>query len=321
MDALWSILKNVIIFVALAMPGYILVKTKILKSSESGALSKLLTYVGMPFLILSSTMSINLNADFALTAGLSAVFCLIITFGAFFLSGLTPTKKSDGEQPCYDTTRGAMRFSMIFSNNGFLGIPLAMAVFADNPTIVAIVVIMNIINNLCLYTVGSYLISGDKSTVSVKKALFNPLIIAFALGIILNLSGVNNYVPEISEYSNYLKNIVTPVSMIILGIKLADIKISTLFTSRLGYVVSVVKLVVLPIIATAIAFLLAVIFNLSNDIVFGFFIAFAMPTAGLAPTLADTYGGDTKNATVFTLSSTILSVLTIPLLYMLLCLI
>ena len=47
----------------------------------------------------------------------------------------------------------------------------------------------------------------------------------------------------------------------------------------------------------------------------GFFVAFAMPTAGLASTFADTYGGDTDSAVAFTLSTTMLSILSIPLLY------
>ena len=45
MDALWIMLRNVIVFVALALPGYILVKTKVLKQEQSGALSKLLLSV------------------------------------------------------------------------------------------------------------------------------------------------------------------------------------------------------------------------------------------------------------------------------------
>ena len=54
MNELIEMLKNVIVFVLLAVPGYVLVKTKLLKQEQSGVLSKLLVYVGMPFLILSS---------------------------------------------------------------------------------------------------------------------------------------------------------------------------------------------------------------------------------------------------------------------------
>lgn len=321
MEALLNILKNVLIFIALAMPGYILVKTKLLKTAESGALSKLLTYVGMPFLILSSTINIEFTAEFTLTTIITAISGIIITVLIVLLSTPITTRNKNKDDIKSSKMRGIMRFAMAFSNNGFLGIPLAMAVFPDKPLVVSIVVILNIITNIGIYTLGIYLISGDKSMMSAKKAFFNPVLIAFILGLILNLVGVNKVIPEISEYSAHLKNIVTPVSMIILGMKMADIKLGSIFTSASNYYVAVIKLIALPIIATALAFALTKIFNISSDIVLAFFVAFAMPTAGLASTLADNYGGDTENAVIYTLGTTVLSIITIPLLYMLVSLI
>ena len=119
MDALWVMLKNVLLFVAYAVPGIILVKSKLLKINESLVLSKVLTYVGMPFLILSSTISIDLTNSFAKTAITAVVFCVIITFAFFFLTVLLTAKEKEEKK------RGVMRFAMTFSNNGFLGIPLA----------------------------------------------------------------------------------------------------------------------------------------------------------------------------------------------------
>ncbi len=321
MEALLNILKNVLIFIALAMPGYILVKTKLLKTAESGALSKLLTYVGMPFLILSSTINIEFTAEFTLTSVITAITGVIITVLIVLLSAPLTANKKHKDDVKSNKMRGIMRFAMAFSNNGFLGIPLAMAVFPDKPLVVSIVVILNIITNIGIYTLGIYLISGDKSMMSVKKAFLNPVLIAFVLGLILNLIGANNVIPEISEYSTHLKNIVTPISMIILGIKMADIKLSSIFTSVSNYYVSAIKLIALPVIATAIAFALTKIFNISTDLVLAFFVAFAMPTAGLASTLADNYGGDTENAVIYTLGTTVLSIITIPLLYLLVTLI
>ena len=80
MDALWIMLKNVLMFVAYALPGFILVKSKLLKTNESLALSKILTYVGMPFLILSSTIGIDLTGTFIKTTGLVARLGFMITY-------------------------------------------------------------------------------------------------------------------------------------------------------------------------------------------------------------------------------------------------
>ena len=312
MDALWIMLKNVLLFVAYALPGFILVKSKLLKANESLALSKILTYVGMPFLILSSTLSIELTKSFAKTALIAVGCCFVITFVFFFLT--IPLTSKEKEQK----KRGVMRFAMTFSNNGFLGIPLAMAVFKDNPFVVSVVVVFNIINNILLYTVGAYLISGDKSKISFKKAIINPVVISFILAIVLNLIGIKNYIPEVVTFSDGLKNIVTPISMMILGIKLANVPIKSLVNSLSVYYVSLIKLIVMPAVSVLVGVLMIKTLNLEVDVIYAFFIAFAVPTASLATTFADQFNGDTLTSVTCTLGSTLLSVITIPLLFYLL---
>ena len=312
MDALWIMLKNVIVFVALAVPGYILVKTKILKQEQSGALSKLLMYVGMPFLILTSTIN-NIVFDVSLlsTIGIVAAIGIAYTIITFFAS--KPLTQMEREEK----TRGMLRFSAVFSNNGFLGIPLAMAVFGAGSNVLTVVIIINIITNIFMYTLGIYLISGDKSTVSWKKALLNPVLIAFIVGVALNLLKVKEYIPEISTFSTHFSNIVTPISMTILGMKMGGVKLLPLFRSWKMYYVAGLKLILFPIVIVASLFALKGFTSgvISYDIIIGVFIAFAMPTAGLASTFADGFDGDTENAVAFTLGTTILSIITIPVLY------
>ncbi len=313
MDAFLQMLINVLMFVALALPGYILIKAKLLNSSQSNALSTLLAYVGLPFLVVSSTLNINFDGQFLTIALISLGVGIAITFLMFFLSKLLTVKEKE------EKTRGMMRFAMTFSNNGFLGIPLAIAVFGTESIVPAIVIVLNIINNILIFILGTYLASGgDKSAISIKKALVSPVLIAFFVGLALNLLDVGTHAPVIVDFSEHLKNIVTPLSMIVLGIKLADIPIKSLFTSKKCYYVSVVKLILFPVIAVAIGFAMQSIPGLGKDFILAMFISFAMPTAGLAATLADKYDGDSENSVVFTLGTTILSILTIPLLYLLL---
>ena len=164
-DALIIMLKNVIVFVALAIPGYLLIKTKLLKKEQSGALSMLLMYVGMPFLIFSSTINnITINTELLATIGIVLGIGVVYTFAMFFVS--KPLSKMEREQK----TQGMMRFSSVFSNNGFLGIPLAMAVFGAGSMALMVVIILNIVTNVLMYTLGIYLISGDRKAISLKKA-------------------------------------------------------------------------------------------------------------------------------------------------------
>ena len=315
-DALIIMLKNVIVFVALAIPGYLLIKTKLLKKEQSGALSMLLMYVGMPFLIFSSTINnITINTELLATIGIVLGIGVVYTFAMFFVS--KPLTKMEREEK----TQGMMRFSSVFSNNGFLGIPLAMAVFGAGSMALMVVIILNIVTNVLMYTLGIYLISGDRKAISLKKAFLNPVLIAFVIGIIANLLNVKGYVPEVATYSTHFSNLVTPISMTILGMKMGGVKFLELFKSWKTYYVSALKLVVFPMIIVAIVFVLnQVTAIITPDMVLGVLIAFAMPTAGLASTFSDNFGGDTENAVAFTLGTTVLSIVTIPLLYWAICL-
>lgn len=312
MGALETMLRNVIVFVLLAVPGVVLVKTKILKSAQSDALSKVLLYIGMPFLILNSTLNISFNGELLKVVLLSAAIGVGYTFLWIFLSkSVTAMEKNE-------KTRGVMRFCSIFTNNGFLGIPLATAVFPHKPLVLTCVIIINIITNAVMYTVGVFMISGDKSSVSMKKAIFNPVLIAFVIGLICNALGVKKHLPEISTYAGYLGGVVTPLSMLILGMKLGGVKILPMFTSWKTYYVSGLKLVIVPVIAVALAFVFKNMLSFGEDLILGVFVAFGMPTAALATTFSDCYGGDVENAVSFTLGTTILSIPVIPLLYWLL---
>ena len=312
MGALLIMLKNVVLFVTLALPGYLLVKAKVLDPQHSGVLSKLLMYVGMPFLILSGTVN-NISFDKALIIKLilTSAVGIAFTFAMFFLSKpITAMEKSE-------KTRGMMRFCMAFSNNGFLGIPLAVAVFGADSPVMTVLVILNIITNILMYTLGVYLVSGDKSRISLKKAFLNPVLIAFIVGVVLNLMKVNTYIPEISTFSAHFSGLVTPLSMTILGMKMAEIRFVSLFKSPRMYYVCSMKLVAFPCIILA---LLLAAKHLGagivdDSIILGFFIAFAMPTAGLASTFADGFGGDTENAVSMTLGTTVMSIFTIPIIY------
>ena len=309
MDALITMFRNVIVFVLLAVPGAVLVKTKMLKTEQTHTLSKLLLYVGMPFLILKSTLNVSFNGELLKIVLLSAGIGVAYTFLWIFLS--KPFTKMEKNE----STRGVMRFCAVFTNNGFLGIPLAQAVFPDKPLVMTCLIIINIITNAVMYTVGVFMISRDKSTISAKKAVFNPVLIAFVIGLILNVLGVQSYVPEIVSYAGHLGGLVTPLSMIILGMKLGSVKILPMFTSWKTYFVSALKLVVVPAVAVAIGFALKGAFTFGEDLILGLFVSFAMPTAALATTFADCYGGDVDNAVSFTLGTTILSIAVIPLLY------
>lgn len=312
MDEFMIMLRNVLIFVALAVPGYILVKGKLLKAEQSGVLSKLLMYLGLPFMIFSGVVkNLTFNKDSLLMLGIVALIGIVVILGMFFVSA--PLTKMEKDKK----TRGMLRFCSFFANNGFLGIPLAVAVFGGDSPVFTVLIVLNIVNNVLMYTLGAYLTTGDKQNISIKKAFLNPVLVAFVLGCVCNLLAVKKYIPEVITFSDHFSNVVTPISMTIIGMKLGATSFKALFRSGKLYYVSFLKLVLFPVVVTAAMFILkAVPMNIPvESIILGVFVAFSMPTAGLATIFADEFDGDTENAVIFTLGTTVLSVLTIPTLY------
>lgn len=305
-------LRNVLIFVALAVPGYILVKCKLFRPEQSGVLSKLLMYLALPFMIFSGVIkNLTFNKESVLMLGVVALIGIVLILGMFFVSA--PLIKVEGNKK----TRGMLRFCAVFANNGFLGIPLTVAVFGADSPVFTVLIVLNIINNVLMYTLGAYLTTGDKKNISIKKAFLNPVLVSFVLGCVCNLLAVKKQIPEIITFSDHFSNIVTPISMTIIGMKLGATSFKALFQSGKLYYISFLKLVLFPVAVTAAMFILkAIPMSISADsIILGVFVAFSMPTAGLAATFADEFDGDTENAVILTLGTTVLSVLTIPTLY------
>ena len=302
-------LKNVLVFILLAVPGVIVVKSKMLKSEQSAALSKILLYVGAPFLVIDKMFDISF--DSALLKVILVSLALGVAFFALcvFLSRFVTLRTEKGQ------AAGIMRFCMIFSNNGFLGFPLAAAVFPDKPLVMVSLVIFNIVCCVFMYTVGVVFVTGDKKAMNVKKAALNPILIAFIVGLLLSLANVDERLPEASIYVGHLSGLVTPLSMIILGMKLGEVRFKTLFASAKTYYVSAIKLIAVPVFVLAISLALHAFFSIGEDVLYALFLAFALPTATTATALADGYGGEVNNAVIFTLGTTMLSVITVPLLY------
>ena len=111
MNAFLIMVRNVILFAALALPGYVLVKGNILRQEHSAPLSKILMYVGMPFLVISGTVNnLTINSELLLRILVVALIGIAYTLAIFLASKpLSAMEKND-------KTRGMLRFCTVFSN-------------------------------------------------------------------------------------------------------------------------------------------------------------------------------------------------------------
>lgn len=312
MQTLWFMAVTVIMFIALAVPGYIFGKTKSLDKHDSSKLSLIVLYIGMPFLFLSNLFKIDFNDDMLK----NILICLIFSIASNVLVLLVG--KMVGL--IYDDKfkRGMFAFSTMASNGGFLGVPLAQTIFYDRPEVVLYVMIYMMVNNLLAWTLGVYEISRDAKNIKPLNIVFNPLMLSVYIGIIIIISGLLNYVPQIAQYCNILSGVVTPLSMIVLGLNFSQMKPSEIFSKGDMYLVSGLRLLFSPIFAVAFCVLVNLFLPISEEMILGVFITAAMPVAVASASYADKFGGDIESAVRYTLGSTILSIISLPILYYLL---
>ncbi len=308
MNPFFIMLRNVLVFLALAVPGYLLVKLKILKEEDTQPISKVLVKIGLPSLIFANSLSMNISGGTGLTLGIVAILSLALILVTVLISAFATKGIKD------EKVRKTARYAMSFSNSGFLGIPLAEAVFGSSP-VIDYLVVANVVCCVGLNTIGVYLFTGDKKQISLRKILLNPAFMAFVFGTVINISGFLAYVSEIKLIANHLKGLVTPISMMIVGIKFAEVKPLEIFKSGNMYIVSFIKLLIQPIIIVAIMFIAKTFIDVPSAIILGVFMAFSMPSPGTTTSFADMYDGDIDGSVIYTLGSTILSVISIPILY------
>ena len=266
----------------------------------------------MPFLVFSKLLEIDLS-----TIGLLEILISVLLPIVLELILLAVCKLMfRGREP----RMRAATFCSIFPNCGFLGIPLAAAMWSDRPEIVLYISVFNVVSTFLLLTLGVYILSGDKSTISLKKTLVSPIFFAIVLGAIASLMKVNAHFPYVSTYAVTLAQLTTPLAMISLGYELSKLKILKMWMNLRVYAVSFVKLILSPLIAIGVMAFVKYVLRVETDfsIVSAMLVATAVSTAASAPSMAKKYGADSEYTATLTLANTLLCVITLPLMYKLL---
>ena len=206
---------NVVMIVVLAVPGFLLRKTKLLPDKAAGMLAVLLLYVSQPFLMMSSLFNkefeTSMLIDFLWVIVFAAGLQLLVYIAAKFIFC-----KTKGE-----AARRACVASSYLGNVGFMGIPVMQMLFPGNTDMILYTVVYNIVFNAMTWTLGVFAITGDKKKVRPLKIILNPPTIAVIVA--LPFFFLNVHIPEqVMTPISYLGEMTLPLSMIILGVRLAD---------------------------------------------------------------------------------------------------
>ncbi len=302
------LLRSVLLFAALAIPGFVLGRLNRIGTDARAAIGCILSEVAMPALVLARLLETDLDRlDRA-----SVLWALLLPIGLtavlWGLSALLFPARAD------DRHRHAVaQFCAIFPNCGFLGIPLAEAMFPDRPEPVLYISLFNVTATLCLLTVGVYLLSGDRHSISWRGILGKPIVWAVALGGVLSVTGAAPHLPWLAAYANYPAQLTTPLSMLVLGCALSELRLRDIFGQGDLYKTALVKLIAAPVLTM----LLLRVCGASADLAAALFLATGVSTASSASAMAGQHGADARYAATLTLGTTLLCVATLPLLSLL----
>ncbi len=318
-DIITKVLLIMVVLLVFAIPGFILRKTNLIKSDSMYSLSNVLLYFAQPLLIIKA-FAVN-PVEPSKGTLLNFLYVFLLSVAAMFLTFyavkfLFPNKKTPEDQKKKDV------FVLMgtFSNCAFFGIPfIEMFTGGTNQQAVMYVIIFNVVFNLFLWTLGAYLMTQDKSQISLKKALFNPCTIGSAIGFLLFLIPEINIfnmpsVKELQQIVNYAGNMSAPLSMLIVGVRIAEIPPKKLFCDKNIYLASFARLILSP----ALTYLLILPFKLAglfaDDIyvLLAPVIAMAMPPAASIVAFAERFDGEKELSAASYATGTILSILTLP---------
>lgn len=298
MDAFLSVILEVAVILILILVGYFTVKKGMFTKESLGSITSFLLYIVTPCLIVSSFLSAESGKLDGWTLLLAAVLPALSIVISIALSYLFFRREPSGR-------RRVLRFSMIFCNVGFMGIPLVEGIVGSEGVLYGSFFIA--VFNIFCWTYGYVMMGGGK--VRLKALLLNPGVIGLVIGLPLYLLDVP--VPALFvEPVELISALNTPLAMIVVGGYIAQVKLRAFVSDLAVYKMAVLRLVVAPLLYLALVWLL----RPDETLLMSTVIQAATPVAANCVLFAVQYDSDAELASKSVAVSTALSVVTIPLL-------
>lgn len=305
-------LTQMLLMFVLIAAGFVLRKTHRLPDNANVVMSRLLTYAVTPALLLHSQMTKCTAENFA------AYWPLILLGAAVTLFGIAlsfPLCRLFVKKDCYE--RYVYQYAMSFGNFGFMGNFIVLGVFGSD-----------MFFRYGLFTLGMNILSvgfglyilipkeqGASFVQNLKKGLLTPPVIAILCGIALGAMGAGSHMPAFfTRALESAGNCQGPIAMLLAGFVIGGYSVREMLVNKKVYAASAMRLIVLP--ALIVLLLRALGADQTAQVLA--FIAVGTPLGLNTVVFPSAYGGDPKPGASMALISHTLSVITIPVMYLLL---
>ena len=289
--------EMLVILFGMAM-GYLAHRLGYLGGETDQKLSKIILNITMPCLIVASVATgdeLPGAAEILSVLKVAAVF-----YGMELLLSAVVPRLLGGT----DKQKGVWRYTLVFPNMAFIGYPVAVALFGPEALFYAVILVLPF--NLLAYSLGPLMLAGRAKF--RWQQLISPCILASLAALVVALGHVSLPV-IVGECVEFVGSITTPLSLLVVGSLLAGLPIGRVFASPRLWALTTLRLLGLP------ALLWAVLgwMHVEPPMVAGIaVILMAMPTAVNGSMLSMEYGGDTECMAQITFLTTLVSIITIP---------
>ena len=240
--------KVLVVFIYIGV-GLIANRLKVLPEESVKHFISLVMGITVPCLVISSITGQDLNGDMYR----NTILTLLLTTLVLIVTAFATTFVSDRIFPWKDQQdRNVLASAMTGCNAGFMGLPIASAVFGE--LVFYYLVIQNIANNLYLFVMSLAQLhhrESEKSSKSLSeklKPLVNPTSVATIVSLIMLFAGI--HLPEYAmDIVTTLGDITIPLSMILVGVQLGGADFKKLIADKALLITSVMKLIAVPALA------------------------------------------------------------------------
>ena len=295
MDSAAVIVKQMCIMFLYMGIGFLMYKKKLITKDGSKEFAHLLLFIILPAVILNSFIEgqENQNVKVFIASMIAGIVLLLL---AMLISEI-----------CFKKD-GIANFSAAFSNAGFMGIPLIVALIGSKSVIY--IAGMTAFLNILQWFYGQRILEDKKfeKKLDVKTIMFNPLVLRFLVGLCLLFTKIN--IPSILKITiEKTASLNAPIAMIIMGIYMAQTEIGRLFKEKKLYAITLIRLIGIPVCSIVV---LKYFPFLTLDVKKALLIAAAAPVGANVAVYAQKLGKDYGYAVRAVCISTLFSIISMP---------
>lgn len=298
LENLFIVSEQVAILFILIAVGFFCGKTGLINDTGSKYLTDVVLYLATPCVIIKSFQEVNFSYQLLINLGLTALCATLIHILSIFVCRLIFRNKDEDR-------RKVLQFATIFSNCGFMSLPLQNALLGSEGVFYGSVFVA--IFNIIVWSYGLLDMSQSVKDFKIKKIFLNPGVLGVTFALVLFFAKIQ--LPElVIAPVRYIAALNTPIPMLVIGCYLSRTDLLKAFRDKGVYGVVAMRLVIIPLVS-----LLVMAFcGVEGNILIACTVASSAPTAATTTMFATKFDRDVNLSVGLVSATTLLSIITMP---------